>query len=94
MYFEWDDKKNKSNIQKHGISFEVAQYAFKDENRILTEDEEHSGHEKRYFCFGKIAEHVITIRFTYRKNNIRIIGAGYWRIGRRIYEKENNSLHK
>ena len=29
------------------------------------------------------------VRFTYRGETIRIIGAGYWRKGRRLYEKEN-----
>ena len=29
------------------------------------------------------------VRFTYRKDTIRIIGAGYWRKGRRIYETQN-----
>jgi predicted DNA binding CopG/RHH family protein len=31
----------------------------------------------------------MTVRFTYRKNRIRIIGAGYWRKGKDIYEREN-----
>lgn len=30
----------------------------------------------------------MTVRFTYRQNRIRIIGAGYWRKGRDVYEKE------
>jgi hypothetical protein len=31
----------------------------------------------------------MTVRFTYGKSKIRIIGAGYWRKGKKIYEKEN-----
>ena len=34
MLFEWDVQKNKINIQKHGISFEVASQVFEDENYI------------------------------------------------------------
>ncbi len=44
---------------------------------------------KRFYCFGKIAGNIVTVRFTYRNNKIRIIGAGYWRKGKQIYEKEN-----
>jgi len=32
---------------------------------------------------------VLTVRFTYRNNRIRIIGAGFWRKGKDIYEKQN-----
>jgi predicted RNA binding protein YcfA (HicA-like mRNA interferase family) len=32
---------------------------------------------------------ILTVRFTYRKNKIRIIGAGYWRKGKEIYEKSH-----
>ena len=52
--FEWEERKNKENIQKHGISSELAQYAFADPHRILTKDIDHSKQEGRYFCFGKI----------------------------------------
>jgi hypothetical protein len=37
------------------------------------------------FGFGSVG----TVRFSYRSNKIRIIGAGYWRKGKKIYEKEN-----
>ena len=87
--FEWDDSKNKLNKEKHNISFEEAQYAFSDKKRIIAKDLEHSENEERYFCFGKIGENIVTVRFTYRNNKIRIIGAGYWRKGKNIYEKEN-----
>ncbi|CAB5098460.1 hypothetical protein D3OALGA1CA_1269 [Olavius algarvensis associated proteobacterium Delta 3] len=67
----------------------MAQLAFLDKNRVILEDLEHSDDEKRYYCLGKIAEGVLTVRFTYRKKQIRIIGAGYWRKGKQIYEREN-----
>jgi len=87
--FEWDAWKNKENIKKHKISFDLAQRAFLDPKRIIMEDEDHSNIEKRYFCFGKIEGNVVTIRFTYRDNKIRLFDAGYWRKGRRLYEEEN-----
>ena len=87
--FEWDDSKNLLNQKKHGVSFYEAQEAFADPHRIIAEDVEHSQNEMRYYCFGKVSDGVMTVRFTYRLKVIRIFGAGYWRQGRKIYEKEN-----
>lgn len=90
MFFEWDTNKDLINQEKHGISFDEAKEAFLDSNRVITFDEKHSTiEEKRYFCFGKSESAVITVRFTYRKGKIRIIGAGYWREGKDVYDKEN-----
>jgi uncharacterized DUF497 family protein len=86
--FEWDEKKNQANIKKHGVSFYRAQGAFFDKNRVVAEEAAHSKDEQRYYCFGQVDEGVRTVRFTYRGSKIRIIGAGYWREGRKIYEKE------
>ncbi len=87
--FEWDETKNQENQEKHGVSFELSQYAFADPSRVIAEDITHSQNEKRYYCFGKVGEGIITVRFTYRGNTIRIIGAGYWRKGRKVYGNEN-----
>jgi uncharacterized DUF497 family protein len=87
--FEWDEKKNSINIEKHKVSFEKAQYAFEDSNRIIAQDLNHSFDESRYFCFGKVDGGILTVRFTYRKNTIRIFGAGYWRKGKKTYEQNN-----
>ncbi|HBU69142.1 MAG TPA: hypothetical protein DEE98_02030 [Elusimicrobia bacterium] len=91
--FDWDPKKDEVNLSKHGISFFDAQFAFADPHRVILEDLEHSKDEKRYYCIGKVDKGIITVRFTYRGNIIRIIGAGYWRKGRSYYE-EKNKLHK
>jgi uncharacterized DUF497 family protein len=45
--------------------------------------------EERFYCFGEVDGGVLTVRFTYRASVIRIIGAGYWRKGKAIYEREN-----
>lgn len=89
LYFEWDDRKERENQSKHDVSFRLAQYAFSDPKRVIAEDLEHSREEKRFFCFGRVREGILTVRFTFRKDRIRIIGAGYWRKGKTIYEKEN-----
>ena len=87
--FDWNSAKDRQNQNKHGVSFALAQLAFLDHKRIILEDLEHSNDEKRYYCLGKVAGAVMTVRFTYRKNKIRIFGAGYWRKGKKIYEREN-----
>jgi len=92
--YEWDEEKNLINKEKHHVSFEDAQYAFDDPYRIIVRDLEHgAGIEERFFCFGKLGDGVLTVRFIYRRKRVRIYGAGYWRQGRKIYEKENN-IHK
>ncbi len=87
--FEWDKQKNILNQEKHNISFEKAQFAFADKQRIIAKDLEHSTDEDRFYCFGKVEGEIVTTRFTIRGKIIRIIGAGYWRKGKKIYEKEN-----
>jgi len=91
--FEWDFIKDTINQQKHGVSFSLAQLAFLDHKRVILEDLEHSDDEKRFYCLGNVSGGILTVRFTYRKNKIRIIGAGYWRKGKKIYERENK-IHR
>lgn len=87
--FEWDEEKNKINIEKHKVNFYEAQKAFLDINRIILKDIDHSITEERYFCLGKVDGNILTVRFIFRNHYIRIFGAGYWRKGKRIYEQEN-----
>lgn len=88
--FEWDSEKDEENQKRHGVSFALAQYAFADPERVIAEDIAHSKTEKRYFCFGGVNGGILTVRFTYRGGVIRIFGAGYWRKGKAIYEREND----
>jgi uncharacterized DUF497 family protein len=92
MTFEWDEAKNQENVEKHHISFEKAQEAFYDKNRLIIKDKKHSKNEDRFFCIGNDGKGIVTVRFTMRNENIRIFGAGYWREGRDQYEQKNN-LH-
>lgn len=88
--FDWDPGKAAANRFKHGVSFSAAQYAFQDPNRIIAVDLAHSTEqERRYYCFGQTSNGILTVRFTWRDRIIRIISAGYWRRGKRIYEQEN-----
>ena len=92
--FEWDPSKDMQNQVKHGVSFAVAQLAFMDPQRVIAKDARHSKAEERFYCFGCVENHIITVRFVYRCGVIRIIGAGYWRKGRAIYEEKNNKIQK
>jgi uncharacterized DUF497 family protein len=76
--FEWDPAKDR---------------AFADPKRVIVEDVAHSTDtERRYYCIGRIARGIVSVRFTYREQIIRIFGAGFWRQDKRKYEKEND-LH-
>lgn len=91
--FEWDPAKDIENQRRHGVASATAQFAFADPQRVIAEDLSHGGSERRYYCFGRVGEGILTVRFTYRPGAIRIFGAGYWRKGKRIYEQEN-PIHK
>jgi len=87
--FEWDSRKENANLKKHGVDFSEARFAFLDSRRIVLADASHSGSERRLFFIGRTPRGILTVRYAHRGERIRIIGAGYWRKGKRIYEKEN-----
>ena len=79
MYtFDWDENKNQSNQEKHGIDFEEASTVFIDEQAILFDDPEHSDEEERFLLLGmsKSAK-VCIVCHCYRESDtvIRIISA-------------------
>ena len=87
--FEWNRAKELENIKNHGCDFRTAIEAFRDPKGVLSHDEKHSEKESRFFWMGKIGQKIMTVRFTRRKTRVRIIGAGFWRKGKKFYEKEN-----
>ena len=50
--FAWDRRKARSNLVKHGVSFEEAQTVFLDESARLIDDPDHSGDEERFVLLG------------------------------------------
>ena len=50
---------------------------------MIAEDPSHASSER------PVEGGVLTVRFTYRDDVIRIFDAGYWRRGKAIYEREN-----
>ena len=92
MRFEWDGKKEKTNIKKHGISFDEASSAFYDENAIQFFDPDHSEGEDRFILLGiSFKLRVLVVCHCFRKEEtvVRIISARkadrgeeneYWRL--------------
>jgi uncharacterized protein len=52
LRFIWDERKNRMNRQKHGVSFEEAQTAFFDERAKVYFDPDHSQAEGRFILLG------------------------------------------
>jgi len=77
MECEWDEKKNKLNQKKHGISFEEAQEIFQDPNAIEFFDKAHSSSDEyRFGCIGMCKKFlVVTVFFTDRSGKTRIFSA-------------------
>ena len=88
-HFEWDPDKDAENQRKHGVQFVEAQSAFLDPKRVIARDVGHSRSEPRFDCFGGVSDVILTVRFTYRGGVIRIIGAGDWRRGKKLYEAQS-----
>ena len=87
--FEWDLGKEFINISKHGVNFHQARQAFNDEFRIVTDNPIKDRTEVRYYCYGLVDGRIMAVRFTIQNDRIRIIGAAYWRKGRKIYESRS-----
>ena len=78
IIFKWDNKKEKTNKRKHGISFEEARTVFYDENAIQYFDPDHSDEEDRFILLGiSFKLKVLVVCHCFRENDsvIRIISA-------------------
>ena len=78
LTFSWDDRKEKENLRKHGVSFKEAQTVFYDEHARLIHDPDHSIEEDRYILLGfSSILRMLVVCHCYRKEEtvIRIISA-------------------
>ena len=76
--FSWDDRKNKTNQKKHGITFDEAQTVFFDENAVEFLDPDHSKNEDRFIMLGlSYRLRILVVCHCLRKDDseIRIISA-------------------
>lgn len=71
MTFEYDENKNKINIEKHGISFKSAARVFFDYDRIEFYDEDNSDFEERFDTIGDLSAGSVNLL----KNTDTMIGA-------------------
>ena len=77
MEFRWDDKKSKSNVTKHSISFEEAKSVFLDEYARLKHDPDHSLDENRYLLLGMSSslKILVVVHTVIEDDIIRLISA-------------------
>ena len=90
--FAWDRRKARSNLAKHGVSFEKAQTVFQDESARLIDDPDHSENEDRFVLLGySLQARCLIVSHCYRQSDsvIRLISARrataqeegvYWRL--------------
>ena len=74
---EWDDRKNRRNRLKHGISFEEAGDLFiTGTDYVEIFDEKHSLEEDRFICIGPIPSGIVVVVVTEPAENVlRLISA-------------------
>ena len=87
--YEWDDEKNRKNVEKHGIDFETAKRIF-DSPIVSRRDERKDYNEIRYVSIGIIDQvAIIVVVHTNRQDRIRLISARpASRRERRIYYEQ------
>jgi len=89
MQFEWDPKKARLNLRKHGITFDEAATVFLDDLSLTGYDPDHSNDEDRFVTFGiSNSGRLLTVAHTDSKESIRIISARpATRAERNLYEE-------
>ena len=73
---EWDNEKARLNLQKHGVSFETAQYVFSDPERLwrLDQSENNTAGEERWQTLGQVGETLLVV-YTERETTKRLVMA-------------------
>lgn len=89
MRFEWDPKKERRNVEKHGVTFEEAQELFTSKIDFLeVYDSAHSEQEDRFIAIGPIRRGLVLVVYTERiEDTVRIISA-------RWASKEERALYR
>lgn len=79
MEFEWDPEKNRSNAEKHGVTFEEAITIFSGRYVVTDKDRRYDYGEQRYVSLGELyirkKPYIVSVVHTPRNNRIRIISA-------------------
>ncbi len=74
MVWDWDEKKRRGNLDKHGIDFADCPRVF-DGPTMLMEDDRLAYGERRYLTLGLLGRHVVAITHTATPDRIRLISA-------------------
>ncbi|UEM05531.1 BrnT family toxin [Skermanella rosea] len=74
MEFEWDPRKNESNLLKHLIDFDDARKIFLGPIQCAIDDRREYG-ETRYVAIGALDGVILTVVYTWRGEICRIISA-------------------
>ena len=74
MDFEWDNSKERANLQKHGIDFRTAARVFLDPYMIEFDDLHASG-ELRFNAIGLVDDRMLFVTYTMRGDTMSIISA-------------------
>lgn len=74
VQFEWDEAKERLNVQKHGIDFETAMLIWEGPTVENVDDRFEYG-ETRYIAFGEVDGRVLAVVYTWRGDNCRLISA-------------------
>ena len=72
MKIEYDPNKNRRNITKRGISFDLAE-RFEWDTALIWEDTRYNYGETRFCALGYIEIRMYHLVFTYRDDTVRII---------------------
>jgi hypothetical protein len=76
LRFEWDSRKARENLTKHGVSFREATTVFGDPLSVTVSDPDHSAWETRFIDLGVSRRgRVLVVSYVERGDNIRIISA-------------------
>ena len=74
MIFEWDENKNRTNLQKHGICFEDAARIFEGPTLETIDDRRDYG-ETRIAAMGVVNDVILYVVYTMRGDARRLISA-------------------
>ena len=90
LVFEWDPRKARANLRKHGVTFDEACSAFEDILSVTIPDPLHSREEGRFVLIGHSHRgRLLVVVHTDRGNRIRIISARPATKKERGYHEEN-----
>ena len=75
MEYEWNPKKAKDNLRKHGVDFADAVISLEDENALTIEDKDHNEVRFRTLGMGPHLNVLYVVHTEVSLNRIRIISA-------------------